>query len=364
MPRTNKSTSGRTILYYPTIAIPTAGSWIRSALLYWDNIASIVPRSYDDMQDQNADARYEPEIQRLYEEGVFSPVNPDLLVRDHYPQARKFEDEVLAHARRLRRRLGRAKFACTEPIFRQKISDMLFSQLEKLALAKLPKAPIGEEHFLFYFHPTMAAIYMAILADYLAAAHSALTIPATDDQAAFDIAFGPERADKNLTIGAKLFEILPQPRADVSLAKILAFRQKYRAELLSLREQIDGFEASLQEAEEPRVLEAAAIKAKEKIERECLNVARALRGAHVDTFLGSLHAFINSPSPYLISAGTVLAGKAAEIAKVPVSYGVAGAAVAGSIAVTLQYLKRRRERNTTLKESAFAYIFLAEKKFA
>jgi len=84
----------------------------------------------------------------------------------------------------------------------------------------------------------------------------------------------------------------------------------------------------------------------------------------VSTFLGSLHAFITSPSPYLISAGTVLAGKAAEIAKVPVSYGVAGAAVAGSIAVTLQYLKQRRERNTTLKDSAFAYIFLAEKKFA
>src|SRR5215470_15555407 len=117
MPRTNKSTSGRTILYYPTIAIPTAGSWIRSALLYWDNIASIVPRSYDDMQDENAVARYEPEIQMLYEEGVFSPVNPDLLVREHYSQARKFEGEVLARARRLKRKLGRSKFACTEAIF-------------------------------------------------------------------------------------------------------------------------------------------------------------------------------------------------------------------------------------------------------
>ena len=82
----------------------------------------------------------------------------------------------------------------------------------------------------------------------------------------------------------------------------------------------------------------------------------------MDTFLGSLHAFITSPSPYLITAGAVLAGKATEITKVPVEYGVAGAAVAGSIAVTLQYLKQRRERRATLKNSAFTYIFLAEKK--
>src|SRR5438045_1960124 len=155
MARTKKPTNGRTILYYPTIAIPTAGSWIRSALLYWDNIASIVPRSYDDFKDENAVARYEPEIEMLYEEGCVLPVNPDLLVRDDYPAARKFEDEVLAHARRLKRRLGKTKLVCTEPIFRQKISEMLFSRLEKLGLAGQPKSPRGEERFLFYFHPTM-----------------------------------------------------------------------------------------------------------------------------------------------------------------------------------------------------------------
>ena len=37
----------RTVLYYPYIQVPTSGLWIRKALLYWDQVAAIVPRSYD-----------------------------------------------------------------------------------------------------------------------------------------------------------------------------------------------------------------------------------------------------------------------------------------------------------------------------
>ena len=36
-----------TILYYPTISIPS-NQWLRHALLYWDEIGSIIPRRYDE----------------------------------------------------------------------------------------------------------------------------------------------------------------------------------------------------------------------------------------------------------------------------------------------------------------------------
>jgi hypothetical protein len=72
---------GRTILYYPTIDIPT-GTWLRQALIYWDQVGSIVPRSYDDWQDQRAISRYNSDIQYLYEEEVFRPFNPDALIFD------------------------------------------------------------------------------------------------------------------------------------------------------------------------------------------------------------------------------------------------------------------------------------------
>ena len=59
----------RTILYYPEIQIPTSGTWIRKALLYWDKIGAIVPRSYDDQMDAKMLERYSPEIEHLYKLG-------------------------------------------------------------------------------------------------------------------------------------------------------------------------------------------------------------------------------------------------------------------------------------------------------
>ena len=67
----------RTILYYPTIRIPTT-IWLRQALLYWDEIASIVPRDYED----NAFDPYTPEIQYLKSEGQFRPIRPETFVAD------------------------------------------------------------------------------------------------------------------------------------------------------------------------------------------------------------------------------------------------------------------------------------------
>jgi len=48
---------GRSVLYYPTITIPP-GSWLRNAVLYWDSVGSIVPRSFDDYADEQAIRRY------------------------------------------------------------------------------------------------------------------------------------------------------------------------------------------------------------------------------------------------------------------------------------------------------------------
>ena len=62
---------GRTVLYYPTIEIPS-DRWLRQALLYWDRVGSIVPRSFDDYQDSQAIARFGPDIEYLYGEGVFN----------------------------------------------------------------------------------------------------------------------------------------------------------------------------------------------------------------------------------------------------------------------------------------------------
>ena len=37
----------RTVLYYPTVRLPR-GSWLNQAVLYWDQIGTIVPQRWDD----------------------------------------------------------------------------------------------------------------------------------------------------------------------------------------------------------------------------------------------------------------------------------------------------------------------------
>lgn len=55
----------RSILYYPTIDIKD-GDWLRSAVLYWDKIGSIVPTGCEDML--SAELRY------LKEQNIYQPV--------------------------------------------------------------------------------------------------------------------------------------------------------------------------------------------------------------------------------------------------------------------------------------------------
>src|SRR5690242_17951955 len=65
----------RRILYYPTINIPS-GQWLRQAILYWDEIASIVPK---DSQGHIL-LNLSPDVQFLKDEGEFKPVKPEDLV--------------------------------------------------------------------------------------------------------------------------------------------------------------------------------------------------------------------------------------------------------------------------------------------
>jgi Family of unknown function (DUF6236) len=128
-----------------------------------------------------------------------------------------------------------------------------------------------EDPFCYYFHPKVANIYMALLADYLAPKDSKLTMPGTDQISAFEVTFECAREKQDLSVGAKLFEILPQPRSEVPLQKILKFREKYRAELLAFRAEMDGFEIALRHAEDTGSMESVVVRSQEKIEKECRN---------------------------------------------------------------------------------------------
>jgi Family of unknown function (DUF6236) len=351
----------RTILYYPYINVPTSGPWIRSALLYWDKLAAIVPRSYDDMQDEKAIQRYSDEIQSLYRDEIFHPMNPDTLIHKE-AERKRFEAEVITYIKTLTKDPSYKNAPLNVPVFKQKLSQLLFKKLKNVRVAE-ERNKTHEDYFCYYFHPKAAEIYMALLADYLAKSDSELTIPSTDQQRAFDLTFNRSSGSaKDLCVAAKLFDILPRPTEDVPLSKILKFREKYRAELLAFRGVMDGFEAGLADAEDERAMNEFVVRSKEQIEEKGLNLERALKGSGITTFFGSVQAFLKAPSVYLVGGASVALGQATEVAKVPIKYGLASAVAAGAVEVTLQYLNQRRERKATLRNSPFAYLFHGKKK--
>jgi hypothetical protein len=103
----------RTILYYPEIQIPTAGSWVRKALLYWDQVAAIVPRSYDGYMDEHGLERYRPEIRELLDEDVFRPVDPNKLFSAGNPSG--LETDIKKFIRNARGKISN-RIICDEPI--------------------------------------------------------------------------------------------------------------------------------------------------------------------------------------------------------------------------------------------------------
>lgn len=94
MPRKTSSTElKRTILYYPTINIPT-NDWLKNAVLYWDEVSSIVP--YDWRQDPTI--TISKDIDFLEDEGLFRPIHPGQLMdsRQAWQAVEEMTEEFIA----------------------------------------------------------------------------------------------------------------------------------------------------------------------------------------------------------------------------------------------------------------------------
>ncbi len=71
----------RTILCYPTMAL-TENQWTKQALLYWDEISSIVPMRYDSDQDKEVPViPFTPDVEFLLNKKVFRQIDPSKFSR-------------------------------------------------------------------------------------------------------------------------------------------------------------------------------------------------------------------------------------------------------------------------------------------
>ena len=162
------------LLYYPSINIHDS-AWLRNAILYWDNVSSIVPNEYE--------PECSPEIEYLRNEGFYIPSYPSRLF--HSEKYEDFEAEVikkLTPFKKVRLRedgafIQKTKLNWPELSF-QIHCRKLYSGLYDFMLEHRLIESRGDEWL--EMESRAATIYMSTMAGYLAAIHQTPMVVGTD----------------------------------------------------------------------------------------------------------------------------------------------------------------------------------------
>lgn len=263
-----RGTNKKTILYYPTIKIKD-GSWLRNAILYWDNVASIVPGyNYDEINS--------PEIEYLQQVGIYKPIYPIDLGHNEV-LCDQFCCEVKDKLRQCRRSNKNEKIT---QIHREKIA------IDQNAMLHINKTPDLILDFLkdqgivmencdgpwLNMKSSDAEVYMSILAKYLAKLTGNTDI-GTDFSPKF---FKPHVRtykhveEKQLYLDMALQEILPEPNMKgVPIQDVIDFRLEYGEELQRFRKRIEAFHDSLKwQVEDVDDLHEKTMRFKQEIEMD------------------------------------------------------------------------------------------------
>lgn len=271
-----------TLLYYPYINLPET-SWTVRVLLYYDNIASIVPKEYF----YEPEAKYEPFMLQLVREGLVKPLDPMNELKSPRRLTKPFLDFVQSDGYKLdvkRDRFNNGLYSLNRKIIespKTRISSEKFDYELLYSLSELGVAKRDEGNW-YMVEMTTANYLMSYLASVLAGKLDML--PATNKPFRIDYMsqfrksnrFGLSKRDKLLR------EIIPFTK-DIDVSKILNFKEKNFKSLNHFRLVMEEI------ALDPKYDDDLLLNSKIKIlneNREQL-IAKMNESGFVDVFFGS-----------------------------------------------------------------------------
>lgn len=212
----------RKVIGYPDI-VP-GPSWMKSALLYWDQFCTLVPEDFEE--------RVPPELEMLWENDHYSP----LYTADLSPHSQhRLRQEMLDLATRAED--SGINFNTSppgvEPLYYGKLPRIIESDLIDLGLAV-------DDGVRLTTNPALLTPLLGLAAKYLSADLSgrsdSFTV-STGSSTAAEQVFGPFGTDQPDVLVGRLVlsNALPVPGPDVTIQQILYFKEKYRIELLDFR---------------------------------------------------------------------------------------------------------------------------------
>ncbi|GHG88069.1 hypothetical protein [Streptomyces lanatus] len=217
------------LLYYPTVTPPA--EVVHQALLYWDGLASVVPRDprvYSSLVGRELRRLEERE---LYRPLAFTPESLDVLDGDGRSPRTGQNWSLLTRELERIAALPDPPRPTSPPeavLFTSKITYPLKQQLLELGLAaNLGPSDLRAE---LSVSKEVQNLVVGVLARELAATTDLALFPYTDSEGAYRNSLRPVSPTRGLAWEMELGRLLPVPAPDTATEDVLAFREAYADE--------------------------------------------------------------------------------------------------------------------------------------
>jgi hypothetical protein len=358
----------RTILYYPTIDIPDK-SWLRHALLYYDQVSSIVPQSWDDrfLIKLSSDIHY------LMDENQFRPMKPEDLIfnesngdafnqfRDDFtsivsdPHYQQFVDRKPYANYRVHR--NKIEDNRTTRIHRNKTADSIFDLLQDKGLATR-----NDEDKWLVFEKKTALLYMSLLAKYLADVDGNQTTIGTNYAYYEKLNFKRVSNDTGFpVISLNLNNILPSPKANVPLEKIIDFKRLRIDNLRHFKRILSDFQVRISNTQSQAEFKETSINFRELLINGVNDLNAVIADSKIETVFKGVKSLIGVKSPTTwLTAGALLNARY-NITNIPLNWEAFSIGAIGAVEIAGCYIEARNRERARLRESPFSYLYFANR---
>ncbi|MFL6386173.1 MAG: hypothetical protein ACJ71U_01680 [Terriglobales bacterium] len=335
-------------LYYPHI-FPQDRRWLRTAALYHDGLARIVPRNFLPTEyDRHGSIDILRDFEALQESGFIDDEHPDQVLQDVGRQFLEFIAPSFESAERSRL-VSQIDSGEWRPysMFRQKIDPSLLALLEQQRLVR----PIND--YEVEFDGQVGGLYMLFLAKQMAKQR-----PIVSDNPTFEaLTYAPPNlgtmadgvADPGLVLANFVFRTaVPVDIESIPINEVIKFRADFEGERVSFYDGISKLTADLVAMKDSKLLHQAIQHHASAIEQKVSSLEKKLR------FL----RLTSGRNIFSVSVPTSIAGAAWGLGitnpfiLVPV----------GSLIVTGMLISSRFEQQLAKADSTVAYIHSLRKE--
>ena len=284
----------QTILYYPTINIQD-GAWLRSAILYWDELSSIVP--FENYMD------FSPELLYLKELGVYKAIYPQELFCSEF--SKDFCDcivkRISAYSCSSNHRIHKECMSIHKKIYSPELYELIHHR-------KLPQQIADyfrNERFVndctggwMEIDSKIAQIYMRTLAEYSIKCSDKDIVLGTDSvQHNREIyGFSCRREDlQSQCCRINIENCMPQPSMDVSIEDILDFKNRRKDELNAFRSKNRELETNIYNADSREAIRHYETQFTEEWQQCSRDFYKVLKDSRIKFLLSGFVSLVGMP---------------------------------------------------------------------